>query len=114
MQQDLPRSNCPESRASVRRRTRLRPVKIATPDRRFLDDGMAVDLSRDGARIRRYSRRPLPMRIMILDEIEACLRPATVVWTRGQEIGVRFLGPDVAASGSELRRLTGRYYAIGV
>ncbi|MEX6504998.1 PilZ domain-containing protein [Jiella sp. M17.18] len=110
--QDDERHPGPESRAWVRRRTRLRPVKLASLDRRFLDDGMAFDMSQGGARIRHYAPCPLPGRIMILDEADGRLRPAAIVWTRGLDIGVRFLGPERPASRADLRRLTGRYYAV--
>ncbi|MCB8838121.1 hypothetical protein LH400_11940 [Aurantimonas sp. VKM B-3413] len=88
-------------------------MKLATLDRRFLDDGMACDLSLGGARIRRYSPRPLPTRLMIFDEAARSLRPALIVWTAGQEIGVRFTGPERPADRKELLRLAARYYAVG-
>ncbi|NDW04865.1 PilZ domain-containing protein [Jiella pacifica] len=101
-----------DGRLEARRRTRLRPVKLAGLSRRFLDDGMLYDRSRSGARIRRGSDRPLPPRFFVLDEVEMRLSPVVIVWQAGREIGVRFVGGEIQPTRAEIRRLTGRYYAL--
>ena len=99
-------------RLSQRRRTRLRPVKLAGLSRQFLDEGTLFDQSKGGARIRRRTDRPLPSRFLVLDEIEMTLMPVAVVWEKGREIGVRFAGAAVQPSQADIRRLNGRYYAL--
>ncbi|WAP67528.1 hypothetical protein [Jiella pelagia] len=74
-----------DGRLFERRRTRLRPVKLASLSRRFLDDGMIYDRSSGGARIRRGSDRPLPPRLLVLDEVEMRLSPVAIVWQAGRE-----------------------------
>lgn len=101
-----------DGRLDARRRTRLRPVKLASLSRKFLDDGMLYDRSRGGARIRRGCDSPLPPRFLVLDEVEMKLSPVVLVWQAGREIGVRFVGGDIPPTRAEIRRLTGRYYAL--
>lgn len=101
-----------DGRHFSRRRTRLRPVKLADLSRRFLDEGTLFDESKGGARIRRCTGRPLPPRFLVLDEIELKLLPVAVVWINGYEIGVRFVGAGITPNRTEIRRLTGRYYAL--
>ncbi|HDZ75565.1 hypothetical protein VSX64_10605 [Aurantimonas sp. C2-6-R+9] len=101
-----------DSRMVPRRRTRIQPVKIVSLDRTFLEDGTAIDRSSKGARIGRYAARRLPSQIALYDEVDCTFQPATLVWTRGLQIGLRFTGPVVAANRAEILRLTGRYYAI--
>ncbi|MCQ0988173.1 hypothetical protein [Jiella marina] len=101
-----------ESRIAARRRTRLRPVKIAGPSRRFLDEGTLVDRSAGGARIRRFSDCRLPTRILVLDEVERKFLQAAIIWSEGREIGVRFVGQELAPTHADMLRLTGRYYAV--
>ena len=101
-----------DGRLFERRRTRLRPVKLASLSRRFLDDGMIYDRSSGGARIRRGSDRPLPPRLLVLDEVEMRLSPVAIVWQAGRELGVRFVGGDIRPTPADIRRLTGRYYAL--
>ena len=101
-----------DGRHFSRRRTRLRPVKLADLSRRFLDEGTLFDESKGGARIRRCTGRPLPPRFLVLDEIELKLLPVAVVWINGCEIGVRLVPARIATSRAELRRPAGRYYAL--
>ncbi len=101
-----------DGRLFVRRRARLRPVKLAGLSRRFLDDGMLYDRSSGGARIRRGSDRPLPPRFLVLDEVERTLSPVAIVWRSGRELGVRFVGGAFHPTPADIRRLTGRYYAL--
>ena len=51
-------------------------------------------------------------RFLVLDEIELKLLPVAVVWINGCEIGVRFVGAGITPNRTEIRRLTGRYYAL--
>ncbi|MBP0616657.1 hypothetical protein [Jiella mangrovi] len=101
-----------DDRLYHRRRTRLRPVKLAGLSRQFIDEGMLYDRSKGGARIRRCSDRPLPSRFLLLDEVELRLIPVAIAWENGRELGVRFVGGEFAPTRAEIRRLTGRYYAL--
>ncbi|MCE7026461.1 hypothetical protein [Jiella avicenniae] len=87
-------------------------MKLAGLSGKFLDDGMLYDRSRGGARIRRGSDRPLPPRFFVLDEVELRLAPVVIVWQAGREIGVRFVGAEIQPTRADIRRLTGRYYAL--
>ncbi|WP_206455286.1 hypothetical protein [Aurantimonas marina] len=109
MRSTSPRS---ENRMVPRRRTRIQPVKIVTLERTFLEDGTAIDRSSKGARVGRYAARRLPTLIALYDEVDRTFQAATLVWTRGLQIGLRFTGPVIAANRAEILRLTGRYYAI--
>ncbi|MEE2950276.1 MAG: hypothetical protein VYD57_03355 [Pseudomonadota bacterium] len=99
-------------RTHARRRTRLRPVKLVTLHKRFIEDGSAVDLSSGGARVRRYGKGTLPPSLILLDEAEGTLRAAFVVWQAHGEIGLRFAGPAERMPPHELSRLAGRFYAV--
>ena len=101
-----------EGRLFERRRTRLRPVKLAALTRKFIDEGTMFDRSKGGARIRRQTGRALPQRFLVLDEIEMTFLPVAIVWVNGFEVGVRFVGTEIQPNQAEIRRLTGRYYAL--
>ncbi|MBO0661230.1 hypothetical protein LQ948_01475 [Jiella sp. MQZ9-1] len=101
-----------DNRVYPRRRTRLRPVKIAGMSRQFLDEGTLYDLSKGGARIRRIGDRPLPRRFLLLDEVELKFWQVALVWESGREAGVRFIGSEIKPTRAETLRLTGRYYAL--
>ncbi|MBO0903597.1 hypothetical protein [Jiella sonneratiae] len=101
-----------DGRLFERRRTRLRPVKLASLSRRFIDEGLLRDRSKGGARIRRASATALPARFLLLDEGECVFLPVAIVWEDGLELGVRFVGAEIRPTLAEIRRLTGRYYAL--
>ncbi|TFF21689.1 hypothetical protein E3C22_13430 [Jiella endophytica] len=101
-----------DNRRFPRRRTRLRPVKLASLSCRFIDEGTLFDLSTGGARVRRQTDRPLPPRFLLLDEIEMMLLPVAMVWEKDREVGLRLAGVEIRPSRAEIRRLTGPYYAL--
>ena len=107
-----PNPDSHESRMASRRRTRLRPVKLVTVAGRFIEDGTAIDVSETGCRIRRFGTGRVPGRLAVYDEADNSFRLALVIWSRGPEIGVRFVGAGITPNRSEIRRLTGRYYAL--
>ena len=78
---------------SVRRwPARLRSAKLFDASRRFLVECRVLDLSLTGARLKPESDRPLPLDIRFQDEnLELCA-PATIIWIRQGEIGIRFTG----------------------
>ena len=72
-------------------------------------DAMIRDVSDTGARIRLPTLLPLPKSLQVILRDGVC-QEAETVWQRGQELGVRFLGPidlqdPTDASVSLLRRL---------
>lgn len=100
-----------EKRIAKRRRTRLRPIKLVTRGKRFIEDGSAIDLSESGARVRRFGNGQMPATLLFYDEGEDTLRPAAVVWRVRDELGLRFTGPAQAIERTDRARLSGRYYA---
>ncbi|MDY8109369.1 hypothetical protein U0C82_09475 [Fulvimarina sp. 2208YS6-2-32] len=102
-----------EQRIHDRRRTRLRPVKLISRGKRFLVDGSAIDLSEGGVRIRWFGEKALPATLLVFDEADDTLRPASIVWRVRDEIGLRFTGSAEAIGKTDKARLGGRYYALG-
>ncbi|WP_370194224.1 MULTISPECIES: hypothetical protein [Aurantimonas] len=107
-----PNPDSHESRMASRRRTRLRPVKLVTVAGRFIEDGTAIDVSETGCRIRRFGTGRVPARLAVYDEADNSFRLALVIWSRGPEIGVRFVGTPRAGTRADVHRLTGRFYAV--
>ncbi|MBO0662261.1 hypothetical protein LQ948_06785 [Jiella sp. MQZ9-1] len=81
-----------ERRRWARKRVRLRPVVLATIDRRFLTDGQMIDASDGGARLRCINPERIPKTIILFDIAEQVARRAEVVWTGRAEIGVNYVG----------------------
>jgi len=101
-----------DSRMASRRRTRLRPVKLVTVARHFMEDGTAIDVSESGCRVRRFKAGRVPARLAVYDEADNTFRLASVIWSRGPEIGLRFIGPPRSGTRADVHRLTGRFYAV--
>ncbi|EAU40938.1 hypothetical protein FP2506_18659 [Fulvimarina pelagi HTCC2506] len=100
-----------EKRSLFRRRTRLRPIKLVTREKRFIEDGSAIDLSEDGVRVRRFGNALVPPTLLYFDESEETLRPAAVVWRVRNEVGLRFTGKAYPIDATDRAHLAGRYYA---
>lgn len=84
-----------DNRASKRWRSHLRTAKLFDRSRRFLVDCRILDLSATGARLKPESDRPLPLQLHLHDEVMDFSAPATIIWSRNGEIGIRFAqGPD--------------------
>ncbi|MGQ7792548.1 PilZ domain-containing protein [Faunimonas sp. B44] len=104
-----------EKRSEARRRTRLRSGKVLDTRNAFLIECLIHDRSDLGARLRLVEPAPVPDLIHLFEDDSAEVIGATVVWRRGQEIGVRFeLGRErPRISGPERASLAGRFYAVG-
>ncbi|WP_210203627.1 PilZ domain-containing protein [Breoghania corrubedonensis] len=103
-----------EARSHPRRATRLRMGKIADLDDRFLSECAIRDLSAGGAKLIVAASVPLPDIIVLFDELEETIVPATVRWRRGNETGVSFDVPPAQLRhfrSRRLRALAYRYYA---
>lgn len=79
-----------ERRAGRRWRTYLRSGKILGAGQHFSIDCQIYDRSAGGARLRLFTRAPVPRRIQLFDEISEKLYDARVVWRSGCEIGICF------------------------
>ncbi|RFC62141.1 hypothetical protein DYI37_18045 [Fulvimarina endophytica] len=101
-----------DQRYHNRRRVRLRPVKLVSQSKRFIEDGSVVDLSEGGIRIRRFGDRLIPQALLVFDESDETLRPATVIWRVRDELGLRFTGMAEGLEATDRARLAGRYYAV--
>lgn len=80
-----------ENRSAKRWRARLRLVKLFDASRRFLVECRVLDLSATGARLKPESDRPLPFALNYSDGDERVLTPATLIWVKKGEIGIRFM-----------------------
>jgi hypothetical protein len=102
-----------EQRATARRRTRLRSGKILDPDNRFLVECVVHDRSAEGARLRIVADLALTSPVRLFDDEQGTLHEVSIVWRRGQEIGVRYVGSGTASlTEAQLRQLRGKYYAL--
>ncbi len=90
----------------------MRPVKLLNDDLKFLADGSAFDLSIRGARVIYNGPPSVSEELYVLDEVEATIRRAALVWTRGRQVGLRYVATARQASHAEMIELTGRYYAL--
>jgi hypothetical protein len=81
-----------EQRSIKRWPARLRSAKLFDASQRFLVECRVLDLSLNGARLKPESDRPLPLDIHFQDENLELFAPATIVWVRKGEIGIRFTG----------------------
>jgi len=104
-----------EQRRHTRRRTRLRPGKIATTSNAFLCECTIYDVSNTGARLRVAPNVTIPDEIIVLDESCNTIAEAAVRWREGLYIGVHYLLPPADMkhfSSAQLRGLTRRYYGV--
>ena len=101
-----------DNRQEIRRKARLRPIKLISREKRFLEDGSVVNLSRSGVRVRRYGSRSLPPCLTLFDEIEGTMRNAVIVWKSHSELGLSFVAEPQRMTRAERARLGGRYYAL--
>ena len=102
-----------EQRAATRRRTRLRSGKILDSDNRFLVECVVHDRSGEGARLRIVEDVALSSPFRLFDDEQGTLHEVSIVWRRGQEMGVRYLGCATAhLTDAQVRALRGRYYAL--
>jgi len=104
-----------EQRRQPRRRTRLRPGKIATTGNAFLCECTIYDVSDTGARLRVDPNVIIPDEIIVLDESCNTIAEATVRWREGLYIGVSYLLPPADMklfSSAQLRGLTRPYYRV--
>ncbi|MEI2384604.1 PilZ domain-containing protein [Breoghania sp. JC706] len=104
-----------DTRRHPRRVKRLRTAKIADLDDRFLTECAIRDLSTGGARLVVAAAVALPDVIVLFDELEGTIVPATLRWRRGNEVGVSFDVPPARLGqfrSRRLRALARRYYAV--
>ena len=103
------------ARRHRRRAMRLRMGKIADLDDHFLSECVIRDLSDGGARLVVSQQTALPDVIILFDELDATIVPATIRWRRGNEAGICFevLPAELRQfRSSRLRSLAHRYYAV--
>ncbi|MFN3930476.1 MAG: PilZ domain-containing protein [Brevundimonas sp.] len=67
---------------------------------------LILDLSNAGARLRLDRNLALPERVIIVDVAQATAVEAQVAWRKGQEAGVKRLGPGASLRGLVPSRLT--------
>ena len=109
----MPERTQPDHRNNPRRRTRLRSGKIAGRNGVFLAECLIFDRSQEGARLRLDAAGAIPDRLLIFDDELSSLTPASVVWRRQSELGIRFDSEASISGGKEIaRRLSGKYYAL--
>jgi hypothetical protein len=102
-----------DSRAAARRRTRLRSGKVLDSANRFLIECAVHDRSEQGARLRLAEVVALPESLRLFDDERQQVREMTLVWRRGHDIGVRWVGAaEIPLAPSELMALRGKYYAV--
>src|SRR5262245_40992909 len=78
-------------RGTLRRRV-AKSAKIAFGDFRFVHDCSLRDMTPDGAKIRVVATREIPDEFHVVFTTERMIRPAQVIWRRGDDLGVKFLG----------------------
>ncbi|SMD12188.1 hypothetical protein SAMN06297251_13127 [Fulvimarina manganoxydans] len=86
-----PKPNASEKRRWTRRKTRMRPVVLSTFDSRDVQDGMMLDISDGGARLRLFRKCDLPHFLILFDEVERITRRVKVVWINKTEMGVSYI-----------------------
>jgi hypothetical protein len=101
-----------DNRDGVRRRTRLRSGKIADETGRFIVECRLYDRSDEGARLCAVAPAAIPDRILFFDDEQASAALAEVVWRRGAEIGVRFVGARLPPEAAAVRALAAKFYAL--
>ena len=104
-----------ESRAQVRRKTRLRSAKVVDEANRFLCEAVVQNRSAEGFRLLLARNVALSARFGVHDDESGELYTVSLAWRRGATVGLRILrrGPPAPMRGIELAALSGRYYALG-
>ncbi|MEN3793064.1 PilZ domain-containing protein [Fulvimarina sp. MAC3] len=82
--------NPADKRRSKRRRTRMRPVVLSSFDTRNVEDGIMLDVSEGGARLKLFRNRDLPTFLVLFDAVEKKTRRVKVVWKNKTELGVSY------------------------
>jgi len=103
-----------DKRAARRHRTRLRSGKILDAGNKFLVECVVHDRSDEGARLRIVENVALTPPIRLFDDEQGTVHDVSIVWRRGQDLGVRYVPGCGTAPPTEaqLRELRGKYYAI--
>lgn len=100
-----------ERRAEARRRTRLRPGKLLSPEGRFLGDCAILDLSPRGARVRPFGSATLPTELLLFEEGRGLRWPARRAWAGASQAGLHLCGPAEDVAPGECRQIAGPFYA---
>lgn len=103
-----------DKRRHARRRTRLRAGKILDVVNGFLADCRIHDRSSAGARLRVQSGLALTRCLRLYDDERDVLLDADIVWRRGLDVGIRFVGDARGPKLSAMHRnlLRGKFYAM--
>ncbi|OJJ12097.1 PilZ domain-containing protein [Roseibium sp. MMSF_3361] len=104
-----------QKRLFPRRRTRLRPAKLASLTNEYICDCTTRDISAGGLRILLNEDIPLPKEFYVFDVNERTIAEVRLSWRDGLEAGVAYLVPPASISFYEntgVRRLAQRFYAV--
>lgn len=98
----------------MRRRTRLRSAKLADGQGSFLADCVIHDASGAGLRVRLHAPVDLPRVVLLFEDATGRVRPARLVWRRGDAAGLRLMPPAPAQLTRIVwRRFAADFYAVG-
>lgn len=103
-----------EARAQARARVRLRSAKVIDANNVFLCEALVQDRSADGMRLLIARNIGLPKRFGVYDDLSGEVATTTLVWRRGQTLGLRIQrhGPPSPMTPARKTALSGRYYGM--
>ncbi|POF30159.1 PilZ domain-containing protein [Roseibium marinum] len=104
-----------QRRLYPRRRTRLRPAKLAGLDNAFICDCMIRDISKGGLRLVLNRQTDLPEEFYVYDTAPKTLAQVQLRWRNGLSAGVVYLVPPAHIRhfrNSSVRKLAHRLYAL--
>lgn len=85
-----------DKRGDYRQRV-LKDGKLVFHNRAAIIDCTIRDLTSSGARVRIRETPELPLELELLIPSQMLIFPATRLWQRGADVGLRFIGPARAA-----------------
>jgi hypothetical protein len=83
-----------DKRRTQRQRV-LKDGRIITLDNQSIVNCVVRDLSATGARLKCGDQVAVPNEFRLQVGSERTMRPARAVWRRGNDVGIRFIGPPV-------------------
>jgi hypothetical protein len=104
-----------QRRLHPRRRTRLRPAKLASLDNEFLCDCTIRDVSEGGVRLVLSEHHDLPEEFYVFDAVPKTVAEVQLRWRDGLAAGVVYLVPPASIRhfrNTGVRKLAQRLYAL--
>ena len=104
-----------QRRLHPRRRTRLRPAKLASLDNEFICECTIRDISDGGIRLVLNEEADLPEEFYVFDEVPKTVAQVRLRWRNGLSAGVTYLVPPASIrhfGNTGVRKLAQRLYAM--